>query len=76
MKTITSRITVLPENQQIFSELATEIGIVDEAAGPYIEMRQISQENSEETLRFDIDEWPHITKAVGKLIQEIKKLKP
>jgi hypothetical protein len=76
MKTITTRITVLPENQPIFSELATEIGIVDEAAGPYIEMRQISQDNGEETLRFDIDEWPHIIKAVGKLIQEIKKLKP
>jgi hypothetical protein len=76
MRTITSRITVLPEGQPIFSELATEISIMDEAAGPYIEMRQISQDNGEDTLRFDIDEWPHITKAVGKLIQEIKKLKP
>ena len=76
MKTITSRITVLPENQPIFSELATEITIMDEAAGPYIEMRQIAQSGGEDILRFDIDEWPHITKAVGKLIQETKKLKP
>jgi hypothetical protein len=76
MKTITSRITVLPENQPIFSELATEISIMDEAAGPFIEMRQISQSGNEDVLHFEIDEWPHIAKAVGKLIQEIKKLKP
>jgi hypothetical protein len=25
--------------------------------------------------RFDVDEWSYIAKAVGKLIQEIKKLK-
>ena len=76
MNTITSRITVLPEGQPIFSELATEISITDEASGPYIEMRQIAQNGGEDILRFDIDEWSHITKAVGKLIQEIKKLKP
>jgi hypothetical protein len=76
MKTITTRITVLPENQPIFSELATEISITDEAAGPFIEMRQISQSGNEDVLHFEIDEWSHVAKAVGKLIQEIKKLKP
>jgi hypothetical protein len=76
MNTITSRITVLPEGEPIFSQLATEISIVDEAAGPFIEMRQFPDDGEEKYLRFDIDEWPYITKAVGKLIQEIKKLKP
>ena len=76
MKTITSKITVLPEGEPIFSHLATEISIVDEAAGPFIEMRQFPQEGDEKNLRFDIDEWSYVAKAVGKLIQEIEKLKP
>jgi hypothetical protein len=75
MNTITSRITVLPKGESIFSQLATEISIVDEAAGPFIEMRQFPDEGDEKNLRFDLDEWPHIAKAVGKLIQEIEKLK-
>jgi hypothetical protein len=75
MKTITSKITVLPEGEPIFSELATEISIVDEAAGPFIEMRQFPDDGEEKYLRFDIDEWSYIAKAVGKLIQEIEKLK-
>jgi hypothetical protein len=76
MKTITSKITVLPEGEPIFSQLATEISIVDEAAGPFIEMRQFPDDGEEKYIRFDIDEWSYIAKAVGKLIQEIEKLKP
>ena len=49
---------------------------MDEAAGPFIEMRQFPEEGDEQTIKFDVDEWPYIAKAVGKLIQEIKKLKP
>jgi hypothetical protein len=74
MNTITSRITVLPKGEPIFSHQATEISIVDEAAGPFIEIRQFPDEGDEKNLRFDLDEWPHIAKAVGKLIQEIEKL--
>jgi len=74
MNTITSRIIVLPKGHSIFSEQATEISIADEAAGPFIEIRQFPDEGDEKYLRFDLDEWPHIAKAVGKLIQEIEKL--
>jgi hypothetical protein len=74
MNTITSRITVLPKGESIFSQLATEISIVDEAAGPFIEMRQFPDEGDEQTIKFDVVEWSYIAKAVGKLIQEIKKL--
>jgi hypothetical protein len=76
MKTITSKITVLPKGEPIFSYRATEIGIVDEAAGPFIEIRQFPENGDEKNLQFDVDEWPHIAKAVGKLTQEIEKLKP
>jgi hypothetical protein len=74
MKTITSRITVLPKGEPIFSYQATEISIVDEAAGPFIEMRQFPDEGDEQTIKFDVEEWPYIVKAVGKILQEIEKL--
>ena len=75
MNRITSRITVLPKGEPIFSYQATEISIVDEAAGPFIEIKQFPQEGDEQSIKFDVDEWPIIAKAVGKLIQEIEKLK-
>jgi hypothetical protein len=75
MNTITSRITVLPKGEPIFSYQATEISIVDEAAGPFFEIKQFPQEGDEQSIKFNVEEWPHIAKAVGKLIQEIKKLK-
>ena len=46
----------------------------DEYRGLFIEMRQFPEEGDEKNLRFDLNEWPHIAKAVGKLIQEIEKL--
>jgi hypothetical protein len=76
MNTITSRITVLPKGEPIFSYQATEISIVDEAAGPFFEIKQFPQVGEEQTIKFDVEEWPIIAKAVGKLIQEIEKLKP
>jgi hypothetical protein len=75
MNTITSRITVLPKGEPIFSYQATEISIVDEAGGPFFEIKQFPQVGEEQTIKFDVDEWPIIAKAVGKLIQEIEKLK-
>jgi hypothetical protein len=75
MNTITSRITVLPKGESIFSYQATEISIVDEAAGPFFEIKQFPQVGEEQTIKFNVEEWPIIAKAVGKLIQEIEKLK-
>jgi len=74
MNTITSRITVLPKGEPIFSHQATEISIVDEAAGPFIEIKQFPQEGEEQTIKFNVEEWPCIAKAVVKILQEIEKL--
>jgi len=74
MKTITSRITVLPKGEAIFSHQATEISIVDEAAGPFIEIKQFPQVGDEQTIKFNVEEWPYIAKSMGKILQEIEKL--
>jgi hypothetical protein len=74
MNAITSRITVLPKGEPIFSYQATEISIVDEAAGPFIEMRQFPQVGDEQTIKFNVEEWPFIANAIDKIIRAIEKL--
>jgi hypothetical protein len=74
MNAITSRITVLPKGEPIFSHQATEISIVDEAAGPFIEIKQFPEVGDEQSIKFNVDEWSYIAKAVGKILQEIEKL--
>ena len=52
------------KNQQIFDDSVTEIEIVDEAAGEFLE---VSQEGGK--LRFDFEEWPHVRDAVEKMFK-------
>jgi hypothetical protein len=52
------------KGQQIFDDSVTEIEIVDEAAGEFLE---ISQEGGK--LRFDLEEWPHVRDAVEKMFK-------
>jgi hypothetical protein len=74
MNAITSRITVLPKGESIFSYQATEISIVDEAAGPFIEIKQFPPEGEEQSIKFNVEEWPFIANAIDKIIRAIEKL--
>ena len=52
------------KGDQIFCESITEIEIVDEAAGEFLE---VSQEGGK--LRFDAEEWPHVRDAIEKMFK-------
>ena len=52
------------KGEQIFDESVTEIEIVDEAAGEFLE---VSQEGGK--LRFDAEEWPHVRNAIEKMFK-------
>jgi hypothetical protein len=52
------------KGEQIFDDSVTEIEIVDEAAGEFLE---VSQEGGK--LRFDEDEWVHVRDAVEKMFK-------
>jgi hypothetical protein len=56
----TTQITVLPEGEPTFSEMATHIEIVDEAAGEFLEISQ----NEGKCLKIDPEEWPKIRDAI------------
>ena len=52
------------KGEQIFDDSVTEIEIVDEAAGEFLEISQ-----DEQKLRFDAEEWPHVRDAIEKMFK-------
>ena len=52
------------KGEQIFDDSVTEIEIVDEAAGEFLE---VSQEGGK--LRFDAEEWPYVRDAIEKMFK-------
>lgn len=67
-----TRITVLPEGQPIFSEMATHITIENEAAGDFVEIQQPHRTDNG-VVGFDGREWPAIRAAVEELFADIKQ---
>jgi hypothetical protein len=74
----TSRITqmtILPVGEPLFSDRATVVSIVDEAAGEYIQVKQQADTTSEtdQTIAFDPDEWEEVTDVVNQMFGEIRR---
>lgn len=63
-ETRTTKIIVGVKGDQIFSDSITEVEIVDEAAGEFVEISQ-----HDKKLRFDADEWPHVRAAINKMFK-------
>ena len=63
-ETRTTKVIVGVKGEQIFDDSVTEIEIVDEAGGEFLE---ISQDDVK--LRFDAEEWPHVRDAIEKMFK-------
>ena len=63
-ETRTTKIIVGVKGEQIFDDSVTEIEIVDEAAGEFLEISQDDQK-----LRFDAYEWVHVRDAIEKMFK-------
>ena len=73
LETRTTQITVLPEGEPIFSQLAYSITIEDEAAGEYVLVRSANQKDgSEVELWIGPDEWPTLRDAIDRMIAECR----
>lgn len=68
----TIKIAVLPKGDPVFSEKATFVEIVDEAAGEFIEISQCGR-IEDGKIRLDNDEWPAVRSAIDEMVKEIKK---
>ena len=71
----TTKATVLPKGEALYHEGATEIAIVDEAAGEYLEVSQCGEPFSGK-IKIDIYEWPTLRTAIDKMIKECREENP
>ena len=72
MKPYTSRITqmtIAPEGEPIFSEMATDICIDDDAAGEYIVLKQVTRNDS---IAINPEEWDAIRATIDQMFAEMK----
>lgn len=60
---------IKPEDEQIFSEMATVVSVDDEAAGAFIVMSQCGNDGYQK-LKIDFSEWGLICEAVELLKKE------
>lgn len=70
-ETRVTTLIVLPEDDKTFSEFATEVRIVDEAAGEFVE---VSQDGRPDLGKIAIcpDEWPTLRAAIDQMISECR----
>lgn len=72
MKYITETTTIIlrPETEPIYSDQATEIQIIDEGAGRFVEVSQTSSGCGK--IGIDPEEWEHLKTAIDKMIEACK----
>ena len=66
---VVTAVTVLPHNAPIYSERATTIRLDDEAAGLFVVLEQSPSDKGTQRIALDVEEWPHIQRAVQSLIE-------
>lgn len=71
--TRTTQLTVLPQGETIFSEMATRITIEDEAAGEFLLIVQDHSEAKPGTISIDPKDWPAMREAIELLMEQIQE---
>lgn len=71
-ETRTLKVGVCVKGEQIFHESMTEIELVDEIAGEFIEISQCPYDVEKQTIKIDPYEWPTIRAAIDKMIKECR----
>jgi hypothetical protein len=69
----TTKVSVVPKGEPLFNQDATEIEIVDEAAGEFVEVRQCS-DAYDGKIGITVEEWPTIRKAIDDMIDRCQCL--
>lgn len=70
-----TKITILPEGEPIFSEMATHIEVEDEAAGEYLIVSQDvgHVDRKPNSISISPDEWPKIKAAIDKMMKSLRE---
>jgi len=67
MRTLTTRLVVMPEGEPIFSDQATHIEIEDESAGEFVIVKQLQEGYGK--IGISPEDWPAIRRAIDKLVK-------
>ena len=67
-----TQLTVLPVGEKLFSDTATVVSIVDDAAGEYITVHQDFDDMTQGEVKIDPAEWSKIREAIDELNGRIK----
>lgn len=67
----TMSLVIAPKGEPIFSECATHVRIVDEAAGEFVEVEQQGGLGLGK-IQLTPEEWPHIRKAIDRMIKQCR----
>ena len=65
-----TQMTIVPEGEHIFSEMATVISIDDEAIGEYLIIEQPCREKA--NIAINPDEWETIKSAIEQMLAEME----
>lgn len=63
--------TIVGDKQPLFDELATDIEIVDEAGGEFVEVTQHLEGSG--NIKIDLEEWPAIREAIDCAVKLCRK---
>ena len=67
----TVALLVVPKDQPMFSEYATEIKITDEAAGEFVELSQTGRTNLGKVC-ISPEEWPALRDAIDQMVMQCR----
>ena len=70
-ETRTITLMVMPAQDRIFSELATSVSIVDEAAGEFVEVSQSGRQGLGK-IAISPEEWPTLRAAIDSMIDQCR----
>jgi hypothetical protein len=68
------KLSVVPKNEQLFHNGVTNIEIIDEASGEFIQVSQCN-DNNDGKIFIDPYEWQIIRAAIDKMIKECRDYK-
>lgn len=68
----TTALTVAPEGEPTFSEMATTVAICDEAAGEFVEVKQRGRVDIGK-IQINPEEWPSLLEAIDRMIKACRK---
>jgi len=65
-------ITIIPEGNELSDGDLTEVRLVDDGGGEYLEIEQVPTGGSPAVIRVNPDEWIHLRAAVNRLLKGCK----